>query len=350
MSLETEPRVHPKLLKALKTYGLHQNSYLTPDMSPDVPWEGILSFASKNEESIESLLNSMDYSMPEKISTIPISKSEVFITGSDDNAIKLTIRRPSNPPGATLPAVIHFHSGGMVMLSTENAMHTSWVEALSKAGLVTIAVDFRNAMTKTGLNPFPKGLGDCITAVQWVRAHREELSIDKIILQGESGGANLALATAISANREGWIDTIDGVFATAPYISGAYDLPLEWKLRELPSLIENDGYLISCSTSVFNVKIYDPSGQNSRNPAAWPYWAAEEDLQGLPPHFIVTNELDPLRDEGNTYYRKLVKAGVRAVGKTNLGVIHEAELFLRQALPDLFLATLWEVKKFADDL
>lgn len=348
MSLETEPRVHPKLLEALKTYGIHQNSYLTPEMTWDAPWEAIMAFASEDEESIESLLNGMDYSMPDGLSTIPISKSEVSITGPDENTIKLTIRRPSHSQGEILPAVIHFHSGGMVMLSTDNAMHTSWVEALSKTGLVTIAVDFRNAMSKTGLNPFPKGLGDCIAAVQWVTAHKEELKIDRVILQGESGGANLALAAAINANREGWINAIDGVFATAPYISGAYGLSLEWKLRELPSLIENDGYLISCSTSVFNAKIYHPSGYNSRNSLAWPYWATREDLEGLPPHFIVTNELDPLRDEGNAYYRKLVNAGVRAVAKTNLGVIHEAELFLRQALPDLFLASLWEVKKFAD--
>jgi acetyl esterase/lipase len=97
-----------------------------------------------------------------------------------------------------------------------------------------------------------------------------------------------------------------------------------------------------------NVRLYDPLGENSRNPLAWPYWATTEDLKDLPPHFIVTSELDPLRDEGSAYYRKLVQAGVSAVGKMNLGVIHEAELFLRQVLPDLFLANLWEIKKFVD--
>jgi acetyl esterase len=73
-------------------------------------------------------------------------------------------------------------------------------------------------------------------------------------------------------------------------------------------------------------------------------------MKGLPPHLIITNELDPLRDEGNAYYRNLVKAGVRAVARMNMGVIHEAELFLRQTLPDMFMSSVWEVKAFVDGL
>lgn len=350
MSLATEPRIHPKLLEALKGYDIHKPSYLSPEIAPDAPLDAISSFVSKNEEVIERLLNSMDYSVPDETSSTTITRFEEFILGPDGNKVKLIIHRPSESLGTPLPAVLHFHSGGMVILSTENSMHTTWVAALAKTGLVAIAVDFRNAMTRTGFNPFPAGLNDCAAAVRWVDAHREQLGISKIVLEGESGGGNLVLATALKAKKEGWVKAIDGVYATVPYISGAYGLPLEWKLQELPSLVECDGYLISCATSALNVRVYDPSGEHARNPLAWPYWATEEDLKGLPPHFILTSELDPLRDEGNAYYKKLVRAGVSAVGKMNLGVIHEAELFLRQVLPDLFLANLWEFKKFVDRL
>lgn len=350
MSLATEPRIHPELLKALKGYGIHTPSYLSSEMAPDAPLDTISSFVSKNEEAIERLYNSIDYSVPDETSSTPITTLEEFVLSPDGNKVKLMIYRPSESLGTSLPAVLYFHGGGMVILSTENPMHTTWVEALARTGLVAIAVDFRNALTRTGFNPFPAGLNDCAAAVRWVDAHREQLNISKIVLEGESGGGNLALATALKAKQEGWLKAIDGVCATVPYISGAYGLPLEWRLRELPSLVECDGYLISCATSALNARIYDPSGEHARNPLAWPYWATEEVLKGLPPHFIVTSELDPLRDEGNAYYRKLVKAGVSAVGKMNLGVIHEAELFLRLTLPDLFLANLWEIKKFVDRL
>ena len=350
MSLVAEPRIDPKLLEALKGYNIHAPSYLTSHLTPDAPIDTISSFVSRNEEAIERLYNSIDYHVPDATSSTPLTISEQSILAPDGNRVKLKFYRPSQSLGAPLPAVLYFHGGGMVILSTDNPKHTSWAETLAKTGLVVITVDFRNALTLTGFNPFPAGLDDCAAAVRWVDAHKKEFNISKVVLQGESGGGNLALATALKAKKEGWLKAIHGVCANVPYISGAYGLPLEWRLRELPSLVECDGYLISCGTSALNVRLYDPSGQHTRDPLAWPFWATEEDLKGLPPHLIVTSELDPLRDEGNAYYRKLVRVGVSAVGKMNLGVIHEAELFLRQTLPDLFLANLWELKKFVDRL
>ena len=45
--------------------------------------------------------------------------------------------------------------------------------------------------------------------------------------------------------------------------------------------------------------LYTAPGSTGRNDAtAWPLKATEEELQGLPPHVIIVNELDTLRDEG----------------------------------------------------
>lgn len=350
MSLVTEPRIDPKLLEALKRYGIHTPSYLTSVLAPDANLDIITPFVLENEKAIERIYSNIEYHVPNATSSTRLTISEELIIAPDDNRVRLRFYRPSQSLGALLPAVLYFHGGGMVILSTDNPMHTTWVEALARTGLVAILVDFRNALTPTSFDPFPAGLNDCAAAVKWVDAHRKELDISKVVLQGESGGGNLALATALKAKKEGWLKAVDGVCASVPYISGAYNMPLEWRLRELPSLVECDGYLISCSTSALNVRLYDPSGEHARDPLAWPFWATEEDLKRLPPHLIITSELDPLRDEGNAYYRKLRMAGVRVVGKMNLGVIHEAELFLRQTLPDLFLANLWELKNFVDRL
>ena len=51
-------------------------------------------------------------------------------------------------------------------------------------------------------------------------ANREDLGVSTVVISGESGGGNLSIATALKANREGWIDGIDGVYAQCPYISG----------------------------------------------------------------------------------------------------------------------------------
>jgi acetyl esterase/lipase len=98
------------------------------------------------------------------------------------------------------------------------------------------------------------------------------------------------------------------------------------------------------------VALYDPSGENAENPLCWPYFATESDVSGLPPHFITANELDPLRDEGKAYFRKLVRAGVHAVGRVNLGLTHAAEMSFRQAVADAYQAAVRDISGFAASL
>ena len=98
-----------------------------------------------------------------------------------------------------------------------NAVHRRWSEDLAATGMVVVTPGFRNAWTPEGPNPFPAGLDDCSSALDWVHEHRDELGITRIVLQGESGGANLVLATTLKAKREGRLDRIDGVYAMVPY-------------------------------------------------------------------------------------------------------------------------------------
>ena len=65
-----------------------------------------------------------------------------------------------------------------------------------------------------------------------------------------------------------------------------------------------------------------------------------DDLNGLPPHVISVNELDPMRDEGLDYYRRLVRAGVPAVGRVVAGTCHGGDMLLAGAMPDVFAASV----------
>jgi acetyl esterase/lipase len=234
----------------------------------------------------------------------------------------------------------------MVLLEAAGAGYHRWRDDLAAAGLVVVGVEFRNGGGKHGPYPFPAGLNDCSSALQWMHDHRTELGVSKLVVSGESGGGNLTLATTLRALRDGRIGHIDGVYAQCPYISNAYAVrdPL------LPSLYENDGYFLACDQMGALAKLYDPAGENAKNPLAWPYHATTADLTGLPPHVISVNQLDPLRDEGLAYFRKLLDAGVSAVSRTVNGTCHAGDCLLAAAMPEVYGATIRDIKGFADSL
>ena len=74
-----------------------------------------------------------------------------------------------------------------------------------------------------GKHPFPAGLNDCVSGLNWVYENKKKLGISKIIVSGESGGGNLSIATSLKAKKDGILSYVDGVYAQCPYISNLYD-------------------------------------------------------------------------------------------------------------------------------
>ncbi len=274
-----------------------------------------------------------------------VTTQTVEIKGVDDNDIVLYIHKPKNTDGPR-PCIVHTHGGGMVLMTAADPEFVRWRNSIAEAGLIAVGVEFRNGGGRLGNHPFPAGLEDCASALKWTHANRAALGISAIVISGESGGGNLSLATTLKAKQEGWLDYIDGVYALCPYISGAYANPP----AHLLSLVENDGYTLDCSMMSALVKVYDPTSEHASNPLAWPYHATSKDLSGLPPHIISVNELDPLRDEGLAYYRKLLASGNSAVARTVHGTQHAGDVTFPDFTPDLYAETLRSLCGFAQSL
>lgn len=337
MTLATDPRADPRMVAVLEPLGMAGRADPVP-LSADSSLEDIRALATLGEPGFQHVFDGLFDSLPP---VEGVESSTEVISGVDGNDMTLYIHRPAGATGPC-PGILHIHGGGMVILSAADANYQRWREELARS-LVVVGVEFRNAAGALGSHPFPAALNDCTAALQWMHAHREDLGVSKLVVSGESGGGNLTLATTLKAGRDGRLDMIDGVYAQCPYISGTYASPPP----ELASLHENDGYFLANDTMGYFVEAYDPGAANLTNPLAWPWHASMDDLRGMPPHVVSVNELDPLRDEGLDYYRKLVRAGVPAHCRTVNGTCHAGDLLMPSAMPEVYAASVRDVTTFA---
>lgn len=342
LSLGTDPRADPRMMAVFRRLGLDVLADGAP-LGPDAGREQLLEFISAIEVGFEGLFTTLAEDFP---AMAGVTSEAVPIDGPDGNQVTLHVHRPAQAPEGTLPCIYQVHGGGMVMLSAEGPIYRRWRDELAAAGAVVVGVEYRNGGGALGAYPFPAGIEDCAAGLRWVAAHRADLGTSGTVVTGDSGGGNLALALAIKAKREGWLDAVSGVYAQCPYIFGTWnETP-----PELPSLQENDQYWLNRTLFPLLAEVYDPGAAHATDPTCWPYRATTEDLAGLPPHVISVNEVDPLRDEGLAYHRKLLAAGVSSVGKINLGLCHVGEILFRSAMPDVYANAVRDVTGFARSL
>jgi acetyl esterase len=340
MTLLSDPRLDPRIAAAIAQVG--NLTDVLGELKADAPLEECLDYCRLFDDTVVMARLLLEQTMP---AFDDVESYTEIICGDDGNDISLFIHKPKTAQ-AQRPGILHLHGGGMVTLMAVDPMYQRWRKELARKGAVVVGVEFRNGGGHLGNHPFPAGLNDCAAALRWMHAHRQQLGLSSLVVSGESGGGNLTLATAIKAKREGYLDCIQGVYAMCPYISGVYAAPPE----HLLSLRENDGYSLSCGLMGGFSKVYDPQGENATNPLAWPYHAGVEDLQGLPPHVISVNELDPLRDEGLVFFRNLLAAGTSATARLIPGTHHAGDMSFPDIAPEHFHETQRSIVHFAQSL
>lgn len=252
-----------------------------------------------------------------------VTRTESFVSQPDGNTVQVQFIRPDN--AERLPCVYYIHGGGMQSMSAFNGMYQSWGRIIAAEGVAVAMVDFRNCLrpsSSADVLPFPAGLNDCVSGLKWVSAQADQLGIDaaRILVAGESGGGNLAIATTLKLKQDGDLGLVAGLCALCPFIAG------QWPQQQFPSSTENNGILLELHNNRAAMA-YGIEQFEARNPLAWPSFATEADVRGFPPTVISVNECDPLRDEGIAFYRLLLAAGVAARARQVMGTIHGTEIF-----------------------
>jgi len=319
--IATDPRIDPRIKAILGAM---------PEMSPQgnvASRDVILAEENKPEAKAAAERMTAMFAMMDNEQVAPSAgltiRTETFRSEPDGNTVKIQFIRPDN--AERLPCVYYIHGGGMAMMSAFDGLYRAWGRIIAAQGVAVAMVDFRNCVRASSapeVEPFPAGLNDCVSGLRWVHSHADLLKIDpkKIIVAGESGGGNLTLATGMKLKKDNDLGLIKGLYALCPYIAG------EWPQARFPSSTENNGILLDLHNNR-GFMGYGVEAFKARDPLAWPSFATEEDVKGLPPTVISVNECDPLRDEGIAFYRLLLKAGVPARAHTALGTVHGTEIF-----------------------
>jgi acetyl esterase/lipase len=212
----------------------------------------------------------------------------------------------------TVKAVyLHIHGGGF-MLGRADHFDELLSTIANKCQVAVVSVDYRVAPE----NPYPAGPDDCEAAAVWlVENCRAEFGSDKLLIGGESAGANLSAATLLRMrDRHGFTG-----FCGAVLTYGVYDLSMTPSARNWG---ERNLILTTKLIRWFN-KNYIPSG-NFENPDISPLQA---DLGGMPPALFTVGTLDPLMDDSLFMYMRWLTAGNSAELAIYPGGIHAFDAF-----------------------
>ena len=196
------------------------------------------------------------------------------------------VLRVYTPPGTgPFPVVVYFHGGGWVIANLDT-YDPSCRAICSMSGAVVVSVDYRKAPEYQ----FPAAPEDCYAALQYVTDHAAQFDgrADQVAVAGESAGGNLATDVCMLAKqRSGHMPVhqvliypvTDMAFDTQSYRTNADAKPLnaammKWFFK-------------------YYVGPNGVSGGDSQNPLLCPLRATDDQLRGLPPATVITDENRP---------------------------------------------------------
>ncbi|KAI5460767.1 Alpha/Beta hydrolase protein [Mariannaea sp. PMI_226] len=233
-----------------------------------------------------------------------VAAIDVSIPTSDESLIAVRIYRLEDDLDALLPLYIHLHAGGFYFgnIETEDV----WCRLLCiNTRSVVMNVNYRHTPEWT----FPTPMQDTFDALDWIIKEYRTYNVDKrsVIIGGISAGAALACA-AMLREQDNATNRISGLILTVPPTVDEADYPRYLLKDGYTSLEQNADAAILPRTSL---KFFQSLYKADRgHPYTSPLVLPESSFHGFPPTCFHIAGLDPLRDEGLLFARKLAKAGV----------------------------------------
>ena len=229
---------------------------------------------------------------------------------ADVGDVRVRIVRPPDAVG-TLPVILYMHGGGWVLGNADT--HDRLVRELAvgtRAAVVFVEYD-RSPETR-----YPVAVEQGYATARWIvrEGAANQLDPNRIAVAGDSVGGNMTAALTLMAQERGDVRFVHQSMYY-PVTDAAMDTGSYEQFAE--------GYFLTAKMMAWFWDAYEPEVERRLEPFASPLRASDEQLADLPPAFLMVDEADVLRDEGEAYAARLRAAGTPVTTARYDGITHD---------------------------
>jgi acetyl esterase/lipase len=250
----------------------------------------------------------------DELQAAPIDKPPVderWITvPADVGDVRVRIVRPPDATGP-LPVILYMHGGGWVLGNSHT--HDRLVRDLAVGtGAAVVFVEYDRSPEAR----YPVAIEQGYATAQWIvrEGAANQLDPDRIAVAGDSAGGNMTAALTLMAKERGDVRFVHQSMYY-PVTDAAMDTDSYEQFAE--------GYFLTAKMMAWFWDAYQPDVERRLEPLASPLRASDEQLAGLPPAFMIVDEADVLRDEGEAYAARLRAAGTAVTTVRYDGITHD---------------------------
>lgn len=211
--------------------------------------------------------------------------------------------RPSGPDACPGVTVLYLHGGGFI-LGGLDSHDDACAGFCAESGVEIVAIHYRLAPEHS--HP---AQGDDADA-----AFLHLVALGRmVIVAGDSAGGNLAAALCLRRKTRGGPMPV-GQVLIYPGLGGDATRGSYIENAEAPMLTTNEGGYY------FKIRTGGRSRDEISDPEIMPLKAP--DVSGLPPAYVVTADIDPIRDDGRDWASRLRSAGIEAHWRNEPQLVH----------------------------
>lgn len=222
--------------------------------------------------------------------------------------VRVRLYRPATLRAASGSALVYLPGGGWTLFSidTHDRLMREYAE---RAGIVVVGIDYSRAPEAR----FPVALEEIEDVIDWLPAGAGAFGVDpaRLLIGGDSAGANLAVATCLRRRDAG-----RPAFRGMVLNYGVYD---PGSVRESGVLFGGGDLPLSSHVMLWFIWNYLPDLGRIDDPAVRVIAA---DLRGLPPAFMAITDQDILLDENLEMAQRLRAASVPVTERVYPGTVH----------------------------